>query len=83
MHVQTAVCPVMFVRTRVNTFGQNDMTQSLRPQAKRGIPTVGTPSNSARTDILLHFIQAGYGTLPAFYPIDTETFFSKGKAGTV
>jgi hypothetical protein len=38
---------------------------------------------SARTDIILHFIQAGYGTLPAFYPIDTETFFSKGKAGTV
>lgn len=35
---------------------------------------------SARTVILLHFIQAGYETRPAFYPMDRQNFFSKGKA---
>ena len=44
---------VMFIGTFIITFGQNDMAHGLRPQAKQGIPTVDTPSNSTCTVIRL------------------------------
>jgi len=75
----------------VSVHGQDDGYLLRIHQATQPVQLLDYPCTSevnwvlfsATTEIPLQFIQAGYGTLPAFYPKDTETSFSKGKAGRV